>query len=331
MTSSRPQTKPPLIACVGEALIDFIAEQTGPLDSVSSFHRLPGGAPANVAVGIARLGLSCGFIGKLSTDSFGDFLLKTLEQNGILVEGISRTTEAPTALAFVGRTKNGEREFLFYRDPCADTLLTEKDLPIDWLQNVKYLHIGGVGLTRNPSRMTTLKAAELASQHGATVSFDPNLRLDLWENDLEKCREVVHEALTLTDIFLPSREELLILMARQNIEEAISVAHRLGPRIICVKQGVQGSTISSKETAERASQFTQAAFSVDVVDATGAGDGFDAGLIVGLAQGMSLSEAVLQGTVVASLVITKMGAMTALPSQKELSLFLLKRKGQETQ
>ncbi|MFW9830261.1 MAG: carbohydrate kinase family protein [Candidatus Thorarchaeota archaeon] len=321
MRSSRHQNEIPLVACLGEVLIDFIAEHSGPLNSISSFRKLPGGAPANVAVGIARLGIACGFIGKISSDAFGAFLFKTLEQNGVWIDGIIRTTEAPTALAFVNRTDTGDREFLFYRDTCADILLTEDDLPIEWLQNIKFLHVGGVSLTRNPSRRATIKAAALASQHGATVTFDPNIRLDLWNNDIEECRLVLNQVLTNTDIFLPSQEELLLLTGKENLEEAVEDVHRIGPRIICVKQGAKGSFISSQQSLSKYHQFNQAAFNVDVVDTTGAGDGFDAGLIVGLVTGLSLSEAVLNATAVASLVISKLGAMTALPSKKELDLF----------
>ena len=122
MIKSHSKSKPPTVACLGEALIDFIAEQTGALDSVHSFRRYPGGAPANVAVGIARLGVPSGFIGKVGADTFGDFLISELNENSVHTGGITQTEEAPTALAFVSRSSAGDREFLFYRESCADIL-----------------------------------------------------------------------------------------------------------------------------------------------------------------------------------------------------------------
>ena len=113
MTSS---SSIPVVACLGEVLIDFIAEQTGTLDKVRSFRRTPGGAPANVAVGIARLGISCGFIGKVGADTFGAFLISTLKENGVDTRALLQTSEAPTALAFVSRTESGDPDFLFYRE-----------------------------------------------------------------------------------------------------------------------------------------------------------------------------------------------------------------------
>jgi fructokinase len=311
---------------LGEVLIDFIAEETAAHESVTSFQQYPGGAPANVAVGISRLGVTCGFIGKVGADTFGAFLKTSLKENGVNIEGIVDTKEAPTALAFVSRSTTGERHFLFYRDPCADVLLTADDLPQDWLRRIKYLHVGGVSLTRNPSRQATFRAIEIARKNGAIITFDPNLRLDLWSGGLHECRKILQKVLARTDIFLPSQHELLLIIDTEQIDAALSRAHELGPHTICLKCGADGSRISTKTAKGKYDQFSQKALDVTVVDTTGAGDGFNAGLIVGLVKGMNIREAVRQGTAVASLVITKIGAMTALPTEQELSQFLSKMK-----
>jgi fructokinase len=322
MKGLRPKSRTPRVACLGEVLIDFIAKEIGTLNAVTSFHKYPGGAPANVAVGIARLGVASGFIGKVGADPFGEFLISVLEQNGVDTGGITQTTDAPTALAFVSRSHSGDRDFLFYRNLCADTLLTESDLPTNWLKQIQYLHIGGVSLTREPSRQATRYAAKVAKRSRAKISFDPNLRLDLWSDGVEECRSVVHSILEYTDLFLPSQDELLILMAMKDLNKALLQAHEMGPSIICVKMGPRGSVISEKIGKGDYRLFTQPPFRVNVVDTTGAGDAFDAGLIEGLVQGLSLKEAVLRGTAVASLVITQVGAMTALPTKTELERFL---------
>lgn len=326
MTLSHEKRKAPVVACLGELLIDFIAEETGTLDAAKSFRRYPGGAPANVAVGIARLGVASGFVGKVGADTFGNFLISVLKQNNVDTSAIIQTSKAPTALAFVSRSASGDRDFLFYRNPCADLLLSKTELPHAWFNQLEFLHVGGVSLTQEPSRQATIHAAKLATQQGAKVTFDPNLRLDLWANGIDECREVARNLLGYVNIFLPSREELLELMAVDDLNEAIDLAHKYGPSIICLKMGSEGSLVSVKERKGDFRQFRQLPFTVNVVDTTGAGDGYDAGLIVGLVRGLSLEEAVLEGTAVASCVITKMGAMTALPTTAELAHFFKKYK-----
>jgi len=312
----------PTVLCLGEALIDFIAETPGSLATASTFLKCAGGAPANVAVGIARLGVSCGFIGKLAADSFGDFLLETLKTNGVDVQRVVRTCDAPTALAFVSRTLRGERSFLFYRNACADSQLTEKDLPLDWLEHARFLHIGGVSLSSGPSRQATLRAIEHAKANHAVVTFDPNLRMDLWKDGLEECRQVVRSALRFAEVFLPSEEELLLLMETNDLDKAVAEVLDLGPSAVCVKQGPKGASVVVKSVSGTVEKFRQHAFTVPVVDTTGAGDGFNAGLLAGLAAGMTLPMAVRQGTGVAALVITKRGAMSALPTRRQLLRFM---------
>ncbi len=322
MTSSHSKRKIPTVACLGEVIIDFIAEEIGTLDTVSSFSKYPGGAPANVAVGVARLGVATGFIGKVGFDAFGDYLISILKQNGVDIRGITQTKDAPTAVAFVSRSTSKDRDFLFYRNPCADLLLKKSELPRDWLTQIKYLHIGGVSLTQEPSRQATMYATKVAKQSGVNVTFDPNLRVDLWSNGLPECRKVIHSILENTDVFLPSYEELLTLMATDNLNKALLRAHDMGPSIIVVKMGSDGSLVSETSHKGEYRQFTQSAIDVKVVDTTGAGDAYDAGFIVGLVHELSIEEAVLWGTAVASLVITKIGAMTALPTKTELANFL---------
>lgn len=316
------QSPTPQVICLGETLIDFIGETPGDLTQVTSFRKCPGGAPANVAVGIARLGGSCGFIGAVGTDSFGHFLIRTLQENGVFTQGIIQTTEAPTALAFVSRKESGERDFLFYRERCADLLLTKKDLFLPWLETANYLHVGSVSLTANPSQQATMFAVKHAKAHGAKITFDPNLRLDLWSNDDKRCRQIIGKLLPLTDIVLPSEEELCFLMETDDLQEAIMRIAKLGPSIICVKQGEAGATLFQKTPKGAITREHQHAFLVSVTDTTGAGDAFNAGFITGLTQGMTYSQALYQGQAVAALVVTKIGAMSALPSHQELAEFL---------
>lgn len=312
----------PTVLCLGEVLIDFIANTPGSLQTVASFLKCPGGAPANVAVGLTRLGISCGLISKVGADPFGDFLIKCLKENDVDTDGVTRTNQAPTALAFVALSDTKEPDFFFYRNPCADLLLREDELPENWFQHAQFLHVGSVSLTQDPSRRATITAVKLAKQNGMNVSFDPNIRLDLWAKGLPECRRIIRQLLSHTDVFLPSQEELSILMDTTDLEKAVSQVLKLGPQFVCVKQGLNGALLVYKEADGVIKKIQRPAYKVDIVDTTGAGDGFNAGFIAGLVQKKKLSEALEFANAVAALVITQKGAMTALPTLEQLTQFL---------
>lgn len=316
------QSSVPTVLCLGEVLIDFIADTPGSLTTVPGFRKCPGGAPANVAVGVARLGVPCGFIGKVGDDQFGRFLTETLQSNGVNTQSLISTSEAPTAIAFVALSATGKPDFSFYREICADLLLSQKELPKDWLKQTQLLHIGSVSLTREPSRQATKRAAELVSKAGAIVTFDPNLRIDLWNGGIKECRQEVLSILPFADFFLPSIEELLLLTETQNLKKGIRKVLEMGPRVICVKMGSDGVLVVKASSNGAFEEYKQAAFPVEVTDTTGAGDAFNAGLITGIVEGLPLKKAVKQGNAVAALVITRKGAMTALPTRPQLEKFL---------
>lgn len=164
----------PLVLTLGEALIDFVPAKAGlRLEEVPGFRRAPGGAPANVAVGLYRLKVPAGFIGKLGDDAFGHYLQRILSKNGVETKGVSFTRSAKTSLAFVSLSRSGERDFLFYRDPGADTLLEEKDVDPGLIKKAEVLHHGSISMISEPSRGATLKAVELGRQYGLKISFDP--------------------------------------------------------------------------------------------------------------------------------------------------------------
>ncbi len=178
----------PTVFTIGEALIDFIPAEKGVgLNEVESFSKAAGGAPANVACVVAKLGKQSVFIGKLGADAFGDFLVETLVKTGVDTSRILRTSEANTALAFVSLKADGNRDFSFYRNPSADMLLKEEEIGEGWFMKGDILHFCSVDLIEAPVKYAHLKAIELARQVGARISFDPNVRLPLW-HDPEACR-----------------------------------------------------------------------------------------------------------------------------------------------
>ncbi|EOA35289.1 hypothetical protein CARUB_v10020459mg [Capsella rubella] len=171
----------PDVVCFGEMLIDFVPTTSGlSLADAPAFKKAPGGAPANVAVGIARLGGSSAFIGKVGEDEFGYMLASILKDNNVNNEGMRFDPGARTALAFVTLTSEGEREFMFYRNPSADMLLEESELDLDLIKKAKIFHYGSISLITEPCKSAHIAAAKAAKEAGVLLSYDPNLRLPLW-------------------------------------------------------------------------------------------------------------------------------------------------------
>ena len=207
---------------IGEALIDFIPTEKGlSLNDVTFFKKAPGGAPANVASAVAKLGGDSAFIGKVGTDPFGDFLVAILNVVGVDTEYIKRTSKTNTALAFVSLKQDGDREFLFYRNPGADMLLNEDEIGANWFCRDDILHFCSVGLVEAPAKYAHKKAIELMKIKEGLISFDPNVRLPLW-NDTEKCRDTIREFIPLANILKINDEEIKFITGISDENEAIS-------------------------------------------------------------------------------------------------------------
>src|SRR5919106_2687352 len=169
------------VICLGEVLIDFVPTVTPTtLIEAPAFRKAPGGAPANVAVALARLDRPSAFMGMTGDDPFGRFLELTLGEAGVDTGPLRFTAEARTALAFVSLRADGERQFMFYRHPSADMLLRPEDVDEAAIRAARALHFGSISLISEPSRGATLHAIEVARDAGCLISCDPNLRLALW-------------------------------------------------------------------------------------------------------------------------------------------------------
>ncbi len=312
------------IGSIGEVLIDFIAQERQQKDSVATFLKLPGGAPANFAVGIARLGAKVRFFGKVSDDPFGQFLVKKLAEEGVGIENlVTAKNGEKTSLAFVFLNASGERSFLFYRENAADAALTPEELDPLLFKDLQYLHFGVISLLSEPSKSATFKAIEYCKNNGGVICFDPNIRKDLLRNE-EEFRALLNAALQTVDIFYPSEKELTFILDRKMPPQKaiLEIMANYPLKIVALKLGKDGCLLKSRDGFFS----TIPSFEVPVVDTTGAGDGFNAGFIFGLSQGMSLEEAGILGNAVGALVVGKKGAMTALPTLTELKAFLTAQK-----
>ncbi|MDQ0163168.1 aminoimidazole riboside kinase [Aeribacillus alveayuensis] len=305
------------IISLGEALIDFI-----PLDETNLvYQKSPGGAPANVAVGLARLGAKSTFLGKVGDDVLGRFLKETLQNYGVNVSYMLLTKEVRTGAVFVTLSANGERSFDFYIDPSADRFLEEDEVKEELFTEHKILHFGSISLISEPSKSATKKAVRLAKQNDMIVSYDPNLRLSLWKNE-EEARNTIVSMLKEVDVLKISDEELEFLTKTTNLEEGVASLQEYDIPLIIVTLGAEGSILFTKSEAVQVP-----AIKVKAVDTTGAGDAYVSGILYCLDQYegdiRSISVERLEymarfASVSGGLAASVKGAMSALPSFKQV-------------
>ena len=311
------------VLTLGELLIDFVPDRTGvTLGQAERFLKAAGGAPANVAVGVRRLGVDAGFIGKVGDDPFGHWLASILERDGVDVSQLRFDDAARTALAFVSLTEEGERDFMFYRHPSADQLHRADEIDLKAVADATILHHGSISLIQEPSRSATLAAIDAARGAGRLVSYDPNLRLPLWESE-GAAREGMLGPWKLAHVIKISEEELAFLTGSSDLDAARSLMHD-ELRLLTVTLGQAGVAWFAGDRSGRVDGF-----SVKPEDTTGAGDAFVAGLLAALAREPELAsdEAALEAALrranaYAALTTTRPGAIPALPSAAELDGFL---------
>lgn len=254
---------------IGEVLIDFIPLQKGAaLKDVVSFERTPGGAPANVAAAVAKLGGVSSIISKVGRDAFGEFLEEQLKAVGVRTDKLLKTRETNTALAFVSLREDGERDFSFYRNPSADLLFTENEIGEDWFEEGDLLHFCSVDLIDSPMKYAHKKAIKQAQEKGCLISFDPNVRLPLWDCP-ETCRETIQEFLPEADVVKIADEELTFVTGIEEESVAISSLFRGRVKVVICTKGSKGSVLYVGNHT-----YESAGFSVQVQDTTGAGDAF---------------------------------------------------------
>ncbi|KAF5749990.1 fructokinase-4 [Tripterygium wilfordii] len=318
----------PLVVCFGEMLIDFVPTTSGlSLADAPAFKKAPGGAPANVAVGIARLGGSSAFIGKVGEDEFGYMLADILKENNVNNEGMRFDPGARTALAFVTLRSDGEREFMFYRNPSADMLLREAELDYNLIRKAKIFHYGSISLITEPCKSAHIAAAKIAKEAGVVLSYDPNLRLPLWPS-AESAREGILSIWETADIIKVSEEEISFLTKGEDPYDDAVVRKLYHPnlKLLLVTEGPDGCRYYTKGFSGRVKGLK-----ADAVDTTGAGDAFVAGILSQLAVDLSLlqeedrlRDALKFANACGALTVMERGAIPALPTREAVLNSLLK-------
>lgn len=296
---------------LGDAVVDLLPESDGRL------LPCPGGAPANVAVGIARLGGTSGFIGRVGDDPFGALMQRTLLTEGVDITYLKQDEWHQTSTVLVDLNDQGERSFTFMVRPSADLFLETTDLPC-W-RHGEWLHLCSIALSAEPSRTSAFTAMTAIRHAGGFVSFDPNIREDLWQDE-HLLRLCLRQALQLADVVKLSEEEWRLISGKtQNDRDICALAKDYEIAMLLVTKGAEGVVV-----CYRGQVHHFAGMSVNCVDSTGAGDAFVAGLLTGLSSsGLSTDEREMRRIIdlaqrCGALAVTAKGAMTALPCRQEL-------------
>ena len=312
-------------AALGELLIDFVQSGSGPQGN-PLFEANPGGAPANVLAMLSKLGRRCAFLGKVGRDAFGDQLERTLEGLGIGTEGLMRDGKIPTTLAVVHKLPNGDRDFSFYRKPGADILLRPEEINEELIRSVRIFHFGSLSLTDEPARSATEHALDLAKAAGALISYDPNLRMSLWESE-EAAKRQIEWGLARADVVKISDNEVTFLTGEDDYVAGGAVLKKRFPnvRLLNVTAGPEGSYSFYEDLRV----FEPALKLGGVVETTGAGDTFCAMVLnylldhpIGTLNETQLHEMLKTANTAAYLVTTKKGAIPAMPDRGQIDALL---------
>jgi fructokinase len=297
------------------------------LQNAAILRRFAGGAPANLAVGLARLGIKVAFIGKVGNEPFGWHLREVLIKNKVLVEGLRFSDKFPTGLTFAWVNKeNGEPEYLFYDSLRADYYLQTDEVDWEWFKSAQIFQFSSTSLAKNPTGETTLVALQTAFEGGQLVSYDVNIRMPAWA-DRQIARQKMLEVLPNCHIVKLNRHELAFLAEEKDIVTGASKLWQSHFKVLLVTMDNEGCYY---RTARHEGKLD--AFKVKIADTVGSGDGWMAGFLAKVlehgAQNFDFSdenkiaEACRFANAVGALTSTKSGAMTALPTRKKTDSFL---------
>jgi fructokinase len=310
------------VTAVGELLIDFTPAGKSESGEVQ-FERNPGGAPANVLAALAKLGKKTAFIGKVGNDQFGHYLHSVLGKNNINTKGLVFSNETNTTLAFVHLDEQGDRSFSFYRNPGADMMLKEQEVNLELLEHTRIFHFGSVSMTHEPAVSATLMAIKYAKEKGHLISFDPNLRVNLWES-LSHAKAMFNVGLQYANVLKISEEELEFISGSKDPQTGTDYIYkRYHTELIFVTMGAEGCYFRLGEKVGKCSGYK-----VESIDTTGAGDAFLAGILYQILENNRLlsnlsledvEQMVSFANAVGALATTKKGAIPAMPSVEEIN------------
>lgn len=304
------------VALFGEAMMLLVADQPGPIEQASIFHKRTAGAETNVAIGLARLGLKVGWASRLGTDSMGRALIATMKGEGIDCSHVVCDATQRTGFQFKGRVTDGsDPPVEYHRKGSAASHMGPDDVDVEWLRSARHLHATGVFPAISESSLrAALRTMDVMRTAGRTISFDTNLRPTLWEST-EVMRHWINALASRADWVLPGIEEGSILTGHDKAEDIARFYRQRGASLVVVKLGKDGAYFDDAV----AGTGHVAGFPVEkVVDTVGAGDGFAAGVVSALLDGLDVREAVRRGAWIGARAVQTLGDTEGLPTRDEL-------------
>ena len=309
------------ILTIGEALVEVMRTDIDqPLSQPGPFSGpYPSGAPFIFAAQAARLGMTTAAIGAVGADAFGQCLLKQLEADGVVTDGLRQLPGETTGIAFVAYSADGSRDFVFSLG-AGGKLSSDMLLP-ELFDGLRCFHVMGSTLSMSAEALQVCREAlRMAVDAGALISFDPNLRPELMPP--EEARIAFADFMSSAGILLPTAAELLELTAADNLNQAVDMLLAERPdRIIVVTRGAAGCTVYSGD-----GQVDAPGYAVDEIDPTGAGDCFDAGFLSELLAGKSPVEAARLANACGALAVTAKGPMAGAMTQAEVERFMARQR-----
>jgi 2-dehydro-3-deoxygluconokinase len=307
------------VVTIGESMVVFTPTSNGLMRYATHFTKKIGGAESNVAVGLARLGHRAGWISKVGNDEFGKAILAFLKGEGVDISRVKVDNEAPTGIYFKEMRRRNDIRVYYYRKGSAASRLTSADLDEEYIASAKYLHITGITPALSAScREAILAAIKIARDNGVKIVFDPNLRLKLWKEEVAR-KALLHIA-SQVDIVLPGMVEATFLFGNHPPEKLGQLFLEHGASLVVLKLGEKGAHYFTGKEDKWVPGFPVE----QVIDPVGAGDGFAAGFISGLLDGLSIYHAVERANAVGALVTMVYGDVDGLPERDEIEKLITK-------
>ncbi|KXB07571.1 hypothetical protein AKJ54_00025 [candidate division MSBL1 archaeon SCGC-AAA382K21] len=301
----------------GDVNVDFIAAvdslpEGGEEVEMTEFDIHAGGSAANTAVAAQRLGLESVFMGRTGKGPLGHFLKKDFEDEGIDIGQVQEDADLSSGVMFVLITPGGERTMFSSRG--ANSRFNPREMDLECLDGVEYLHISGYAFIQPPQRDAGKRIIKAARGRDLKISLDPSVL------GLQKSREEIESILSYPDFLFISEPELRMLTEISDIEEASEQLLEKGPSLIALKMGKKGCYVFTEKK-----RIFMKAFSTDVRGTTGAGDAFNAAFLVGLDRGWSLEKIAKFANAAGAISVSKFGARSGLPKFKEVESFLMSK------
>ncbi|HIR53476.1 MAG TPA: 5-dehydro-2-deoxygluconokinase [Candidatus Onthovicinus excrementipullorum] len=327
------RSRPMDIVLLGRVAIDFnpayndqVKEEFKPLKKVHMFEKFVGGSPANIAVGVTRHGLKAGFIGKVSDDQFGEYVVDYFNEQGIDTTHVTKCTGGQKlGLTFTEMLSPSESSILMYRNCIADLQLSVDDINEDYIKNTKALLISGTSLAESPSREAAIKAMMLAKKNGTVLIFDIDYRAYNWKNkdEISVYYSIIAKE---ADIIMGSREEFdlteKLIQPGMTDEQSAAYWHGRNAKIVVIKHGMKGSTAYTCD----GQKFSIKPFPVEARKGFGGGDGYGAGFLYGLYNGWELLDCLEFGSAEASMMVRSNNCSDDLPGPDAVRAFIREEK-----